>query len=418
MRDMLGRGEAVTVTEALRLLKENVVFRNSSEEILIEEAYGRVLSEDIISPDNLPGFNRSTVDGFAVIASDTFGATESMPAYLEVKGEVLMGEEPSFGLKKGEAVRIATGGMLPDGADAVVMLEHVQFLDGKLIEVLKPVTPKENIISFDEDVRSGEVILEKGKRLRPQDVAALAGVGIIRIRVYKKPIISIISTGDEIVPASSPVRPGKVRDINSYNLAGLITLSGGKAVKKGIFRDIYDEIREVLKESLSESDMVIITGGSSVGARDLTEEVINSLGSPGVLFHGVNLKPGKPTIGAVIDGIPVLGLPGHPAAVSVCFELFASPLIAFLSGERKRVQEKNRVKARLTRNISSTQGREEHIRVRLEDRDGVLWATPVLGKSGLIRTLVYADGKIIIPSHLRGIEAGEEVEVILFQTPC
>lgn len=419
MKDMLGRGVAVTVTEALGLLEENVVFRNSSEEIMIEEAYGRVLSEDIISPDNLPGFNRSTVDGFAVIASDTFGATESMPTYLEVKGEILMGEEPSVRLKKGEAVKIATGGMLPDGADAVVMLEHTQFLDEKLIEVLKPVAPKENIISYDEDARSGEVILEKGKRLRPQDVAALAAVGITRIRVYKRPIVSIISTGDEIVPAGSPVGPGKVRDINSYNLAGLITLSGGIAAKKGIFRDIYDEIREVLKESVSESDMVIITGGSSVGARDLTEEVINSLGSPGVLFHGVNLKPGKPTIGAVIDGVPVLGLPGHPAAVSICFELFAAPLITLLSGERKkRLPERIMVKARLTRNISSTQGREEHVRVRLEEKKGELWATPVLGKSGLIRTLLFSDGKIVIPSHLRGIEAGEEVEVILFQTPC
>lgn len=419
MKDMLGRGEAVTVTKALRLLKENVVFRNSSEKIPIEEAYGRVLSEDISSPDNLPGFNRSTVDGFAVVASDTFGATESMPTYLEVKGEVPMGEEPSLNLRKGEAVRIATGGMLPYGADAVVMLEHVQFLDEKLIEVLKPAAPKENIISYDEDARSGEVILEKGKRLRPQDVAALAAVGIPRIMVYKRPTVSIISTGDEIVPAGSPVGPGRVRDVNSYNLAGLITLSGGIAVKKGIFRDIYDEIRNVLKESLSNSDMVIITGGSSVGARDLTEEVINSLGSPGVLFHGVNLKPGKPTIGGVIDGIPVLGLPGHPAAVSICFELFAAPLITFLSGEKKRrLPERVTVKARLMRNISSSQGREEHIRVRLEEREGELWAIPVLGKSGLIRTLLFSDGKIVIPPHIRGIEAGEEVEVILFQTPC
>lgn len=416
MKDMLGRGEAVTVDEAIRLLEENIFFKSSSEEVVIEEAYGRVIFEDIISPDDLPGFNRSTVDGFAVIASDTFGATESMPSYLEVKGEVLMGDEPSFKLKKGESVRIATGGMLPGGADAVVMLEHVQTLDEKLIEVIKPVAPKENVISFDEDIKKGEVMIKKGQRLRPQDVAALAAVGITEIRVYKKPVISIISTGDEIVPARNPVRPGKVRDINSYNLAGLITLSGGIAVKKGILRDNYEEIRNVLKDSLSDSDMVLITGGSSVGTKDLTEKVINSLGSPGVLFHGVNLKPGKPTIGAVISGIPVLGLPGHPAAVSVCFELFAAPLISILSGEGKRLlPKKGKLKARLTRNVSSTQGREEHIRVSLEERDGELWATPILGKSGLIRTLVLADGKIIIPSHLRGIEAGQEVEVTLFQ---
>lgn len=414
MKDMLGRAEAVTVDEAIRLLKENIVFKTSSEEVVIEEAYGRVLFDDVISPDNLPGFNRSTVDGFAVISSDTFGATESMPSYLEVKGEVLMGEEPSLKLKKGESIRIATGGMLPEGADAVVMLEHVQPLDERLIEVIKPVAPKENVITFDEDIRKGEVIIKKGQRLRPQDVAALAAVGIAEIRVYKKPVVSIISTGDEIVPVRSPVRPGKVRDINSYNLAGLITLSGGIAVKKGILRDDYNLIRGVLEESLLDSDMVLITGGSSVGVRDLTEKVINSLGTPGVLFHGVNLKPGKPTIGAVINGIPVLGLPGHPAAVSVCFELFAAPLISLLSGERKKSLRTGTIKARLTKNISSTQGRQEHIRVSLEERDGEFWATPILGKSGLIRTLVLADGTIVIPSNLRGIEAGQEVEVTLF----
>lgn len=415
MKDMLGRGEAVTVTEALRLLEENILFKTLSEEVLIEEAYGRVNAEDIISPEDLPGFDRSTVDGFAVISSDTFGSTESMPVYLELKGEVFMGDRPSINLKKGECARISTGGMLPNGADAVVMLEHVQPIDEKLIEVIKPVAPKENVILSDEDIRRGEIIIEKGKRLRPQDVAALAAVGITRIKVFKRPVVSIISTGDEIVPVGSPVRPGKVRDINSYNLAGLITLSGGVPVKKGIVRDVYGEIRAIFRDSLSDSDMVIITGGSSVGARDLTEEVINSLGSPGVLFHGINLKPGKPTIGAVIGGIPVLGLPGHPAAVSVCFELFAAPLISILSGERKRgIPQKGIIKARLSRNISSTQGREDHIRVSIKEGDGQLLATPILGKSGLIRTLVHADGKIIIPSHIRGLEAGEEVDVILF----
>lgn len=412
MKDMLGRDEAIQVNEARSLLEKNVAPVNKSEEVLIEDAYGRVLAEDILSPENLPGFDRSTVDGFAVISSDTFGATESMPVYLEVKGEILMGEEPSIKLKKEETVRIATGGMLPDGADAVVMFEHVQFLDERLIEVFKPVAPGENVISSDEDIRKGELVLEKGHRLRPQDVAALAAIGITKVKVYKKPIVSIISTGDEIIPPDSPIRPGKVRDVNSFNLAGLIAISGGVAVKKGIFRDVYEEIFRVLKESLSESDMVIITGGSSVGVRDLTETVINSLGSPGVLFHGINLKPGKPTIGAVIGGIPVMGLPGHPAAVTVCFELFVEPLIRLLSGERRRgFSEKASITAKLAKNISSTQGREEHVRVRLEERDGELWAIPILGKSGLIRTLVLADGKIIIPSHLRGIESGQEVEV-------
>jgi len=414
MKDMLGREEAVTVDKGRLLLLENIVFRTGTEELPIEEAYERVAAEDIISPENLPGFNRSTVDGFAVIASDTFGSTESMPAYLEIGGEVLMGEEPRLKITAGKAIRIATGGMLPEGADAVVMLENVQFLEG-MIEVLKPVAPGENVISADEDVKKGELIIRKGMRLRPQDIAALAAVGIIRVRVYRKPRVSIISTGDEIIPASSPARPGKVRDINSYNLAGLVLRSGGIPIKKGIFRDVYEDIKNIMEESLKDSDMILITGGSSVGLKDLTEGVINSLGSPGVLFHGLNLRPGKPTIGAVIEGIPVIGLPGHPAAVSVCFELFVEPLMAFLSGENKRdLPQKVKLKARLSRNLSSVQGREEHVRVRIEDREGELWAEPVLGKSGLIRTLVMADGKITIPSHIRGIEAGEVVEVTLF----
>lgn len=415
MKDMLGREEAVTVEKARRLLMENIILESGIEEIDIEDAYGRVLAEDIVSPEDLPGFYRSTVDGFAVNASDTFGATESLPVYLEVSGEILMGEEPDFKLKKGEASRIATGGMLPEGADAVVMFEHVQPIDERLIEILRPVAPGENVISPDEDIKKGEVIINKGRRLRPQDIAALASVGITMIKAYKKPRVSIISTGDEIIPATSQTRPGKIRDINSYNLAGLVNLSGGIPKKKGIFRDIYEDIRMAVEESLRDSEIVVITGGSSVGIKDLTERVINSLGSPGVLFHGVNLKPGKPTIGAVINGIPVLGLPGHPAAVTVCFELFVKPLISLLSGEKKRgLPEVIKVKARLTKNISSSLGREEHVRVRVEEKNGELWATPILGKSGLIKTLVLADGEITIPSHLRGIEAGDEVDVTLF----
>lgn len=413
---MLGREEIVSVSEAReRISKHLVVKEPNSVRIPIDDAYHRVLSEEVTSPEDLPAFSRSTVDGFAVRASDTFGASEGIPAYLTVKHEILMGEEPGFELEKGSVARIATGGMLPRGADAVVMLEHAQFVDANLIEVMKPVAPLDNVISAGEDVRKGETILRGGSVLRPQDVAALAGIGLSHVMVYERPGVSIISTGDEIVPAGSPVRPGQVRDVNSFSLAGFILENGGLPLKRGIIKDIYEEIRDVVQTSLRESDMVLITGGSSVGAKDMTARIINSLGKPGVLFHGVSLKPGKPTIGAVVDGVPVFGLPGHPAAVAVCFELFVSPVLRALTGRReKEIFPKRSLRARMARNISSSVGREEHVRVALEEKEGELWAVPVLGKSGLIRTLVKADGTIVIPAHVRGIEEGETVEVALF----
>ncbi|HXX57827.1 MAG TPA: gephyrin-like molybdotransferase Glp [Thermodesulfovibrionales bacterium] len=413
---MLGRESAVSVPEARERMTRHVIAGEPPSVLTtLDKAYQRILSEDVFSPEDLPGFSRSTVDGFAVTSSDTFGATEGLPAYLNVSHEILMGEEPSFRLLKGTASKIATGGMLPQGADAVVMLEHAQYADGGLIEVLKPVAPRENVISAGEDMKKGEVLLRKGHQLRSQDIAALAGVGIEEVKVYEKPKVSIILTGDEIVPLGRAVRPGQVRDMNSFTLAGLIRKNGGIPVKKGICKDVYEEIRNVVRESLDDSDMVLITGGSSVGTKDMTAEIIEGLGSPGVLFHGVTLKPGKPTIGAVVDGTPVFGLPGHPAAVAVCFEVFILPVLRMLTGrEEKEYQGQKRIRVRLARNISSSVGREEHVRIALEERDNELWAVPVLGKSGLIRTLVKADGTIVIPAPVRGLEEGEMVDVVLF----
>ncbi len=418
MKDMLGREELVTVEEALDLLlRHSPSFKSPAEVILpIDKAYGMIISRDIISPEDLPSFSRSTVDGFAVNSADTFGATEGLPSYLNITAEILMGGKPDFVLKKGECAKIATGGMLPEGADSVVMYEHTQRADETMIEVLKPVSPAENVIQAGEDARKDECILKKGRRLRPQDIGALAGLGITDIWVYEKPGVSIISTGDEIVPADKPVMPGQVRDINSYTLSGLISDAGGTPLSKGIFSDGYEIIRDAVEKSLKDSDMVLISGGSSVGARDMTAGVINDLGAPGVLFHGVSLKPGKPMIGGVIDGVPVFGLPGHPAAVNVCFEIFIRPVLKIQSGcvENSSVREKKIVNARMAKNVSSSPGREEHIGVALEERDGELWAIPLLGKSGLITTLTKADGTAVIPLRKSGIQEGEFVEVRLF----
>ncbi len=417
MKDLLGREEAVTVEKALSLLLEQALQLPSIESTGIENAYGRVLSADVISPENLPGFNRSTMDGYAVDSTDTFGASDSMPAYLTVAGEVHMGTKPGFSLTRGEAAVIPTGGMLPDGADAVVMYEHTNRVGEDILEVMKAVAPNENVILADEDVKEGEVILRAGQRLRPQDIGALAGLGILDVEVFRRPVIAIISTGDEVVPPGKTRTAGEVRDINSYNLAGLIMRSGGIPLKKGIISDDFDHLRETVRESMQEAQMVLISGGSSVGTRDYTSKVIDELGPPGILFHGVSIKPGKPLIGGMVNGIPLFGLPGHPAAVTVCFETFIEPLLKKISGEKRRknlLPPGRIIRAFFGRNLSSSTGREDHVRVALELRDNGLWARPILGKSGLIRTLVNADGTVIIPLNKNGIYEGETVEVNLF----
>lgn len=399
--------------DALKLILGNVKFRSLPVEIVsLEDAYNRVTYEEILSPEDLPGFNRSTVDGFAVRAVDTFGAKEGMPAYLNVKGEIPMGAIPEFSISQGECASIATGGMLPEGADAVVMIEHVNVISKDLIEVLRAVSPWENVIFRDEDVKKGEIVLGAGKRLKSQDIGALAGLGITEVSVVKKPTVSIILTGDEIIPHSEKVSPGQVRDVNSFTLAGLSLKAGANPLKMGIVRDSYDEIKATVEKAFRMSDIILITGGTSAGVKDMSAMVIDELGSPGVIFHGVSMKPGKPIIGGVCDGKPVFGLPGHPVAVYICFELFVKPVIEHMLGLDER-KVKRIVKAKISRNLHSQAGREDFIRVSLEERDGQLWATPLLSKSGLIMSLVRADGILHIPAELLGFQEGDEVLVEL-----
>ncbi|MBI4689099.1 MAG: molybdopterin molybdotransferase MoeA [Nitrospirae bacterium] len=414
---MLGREDVITVEKALELIFNNLtpIFPSETKPG-IEASYNRILSRDILSPEDLPQFSRSTVDGFAVNSSDTFGAAEGLPSYLNLGGEIFMGEKPSFGIKGGTTAKIPTGGMLPDGADAVVMIENTNRIDERLIEIMRPVAPMENVIRAGEDIKEGEMILKKGHCIRPQDVAALAGLGITEVFVYERPAVSIISTGDEIVSARSEIKPGQIRDMNSFNLAGLISEAGGIPIMRGIFRDEFGDIKNAARESLKDSAMVLIIGGSSVGTRDVTEAVIKALGEPGVLFHGVAIKPGKPMIGGIISNKPVFGLPGHPAAIPICFEQFVKPTLRRLTGiSGKGFRDKKIIiKARMVKNIASSMGREDHIRVRLEERNNEIWAIPILGKSGLIKTLVEADGIVVIPLRKLGVEQGEIVEVRLF----
>ncbi len=416
-KDMLGRGEAVSADEALERLLALPVSELQSEEIPIEKAYSRILSSGIVSSEDMPGFRRSTMDGYAVKASDTFGCSETVPAYLKLSGEVRMGENTDANVCDGEAVSIPTGGMVPEGADAVVMFEQVQKSSDDMIEVLKSVAPGENIVQAGEDVKKGSSILNRHHLLRPQDIAALAGLGVILVNVFKKPLVGIVSTGDEIIPPDKLPKPGQVKDINSYNLAGLINDTGGVPKKYGIYPDKYDVLNDIIKKAIDECDMVLVSGGSSVGTRDMTADIINALEENGVLFHGVAVKPGKPLIGGYVKGTPVFGLPGHPAAVTVSFLNFVEPVLKKIAGIKVQYKKDlvHTVEAQLTKNLSSAPGREDHIRVALVEKDGVLFAEPVLGKSGLISTLVKADGIVTVPDKSQGMGRGETVKVRVFK---
>ncbi len=401
--------------EALKLVISNLKKANiPSERLKIEDCYGRIAAVDIVSPEDLPAFPRSTVDGYALNSADTFGASESFPAYVALKYDIAMGAVPDCKVEKLESARIPTGGMLPSGADAVVMLEHAQIVSDEMIEVTKSIAPGENVIQKGEDLSINEIMIRKGSKLRTQDIGALAGVGITELVVFKKPLVSVISSGDEIVAHDMPVNLGQIRDINSFMLMGMINDCGGIAIKKGIFRDEYEILKDILMKSLSDSDMVLISGGTSAGTKDMVAEIINDIGTPGVLFHGLSLKPGKPMIGGAINNTPIFGLPGHPVAVAVCFDLFIRPVLNVLSGLNNDKFENKTITAKMAKNIASAAGREDHIRVFIENKDGKFIAHPILGKSGLISVLLKAEGTVIIPRNKMGLDAGDEVIVRIF----
>jgi len=396
----------------------NLIYDHLSKDIRIEElataeSLDRVLTERLTATSSLPSFPRSTMDGYAVRAADTFGASESLPAYLSVIGEVAMGQESLLSINTAQAAITYTGAMIPPGADAVVMIERTQKLDDTSIEVLRAVAPGENILNIGEDVKSGEVLFEAGHILRPQDIGGLMALGITRVKVAAKPRVAIISTGDEVISPELTPGPGQIRDVNTYAVAGLVTRSGGIPLPQGIIRDDYEALASAARAGLDAADILVISAGSSVSTRDLSAKVLNNLGQPGVLVHGVSVKPGKPTILGVCNGKPVLGLPGNPASAMVIAGLFLTPLIRKIQGVI-RAPAVQRVTARLSYNISSVPGREDYVQVRVTERDEELWAEPVFGKSNLIYALVKSDGMIRVPLNSSGIHKGELVEVELF----
>ena len=400
-------------TEALEVMLEHLPSVVGEESISTADALDRVLAEKLTAQSPLPSFVRSTMDGYAVRSCDTYGATEGLPAYLAVVGEVPMARESGLEIGSGQTAVIYTGGMVPPGADSVVMVEQTQKLDASNIEVLRAVAPGENVIGIGEDVKEGEPLFETGHVLRPQDLGGLMALGITSVKVASRPRVAIVSTGDEIIPPHMAPGPGQIRDINTYTIAGLVTRAGGIPVPHGIVNDEYESLFTAARAALESSDVLVISAGSSVSTRDLTAEVVNNLGKPGVVVHGVALKPGKPTILGVCDGKPVLGLPGNPVSAMVVAGLFLIPLLSRMQGDLTPPVPRC-VNATLTRNVPSAPGREDYIPVRLVERDGEIWAEPVFGKSNLIYTLVKADGKIRVPLDSNGLHQGKPVSVELF----
>jgi len=339
-------------------------FPVESEKIPVSEAFSRVLARDLIAKKDMPGFKRATMDGYAVAASSTFGASESGPAWLEIAGTIPMGSIPDFTLTAGQAVKISTGGMLPEGADSVVMVEHTQQIDELSVEIYKSVAPLQHVIDASEDFAKQETVLSRGIFIRPQEEGLAAGLGFAQVEAYKIPKVGIISTGDEIIPIEEEPEPGKIRDINSYALSGFIREAHAIPVCYGIIKDDPKALKNAVEKALEETDMVLISGGSSVGTRDFTIDVLSSLQDTDILVHGMSVSPGKPTILARAGKKPVWGLPGQVVSAMVVLKIVVIPFLNRLKG-LESLDRTIRVPARLTRNVSSAQGRRDFIRVRL-----------------------------------------------------
>ncbi|MBQ1549842.1 MAG: molybdopterin molybdotransferase MoeA [Clostridia bacterium] len=396
----------VTREEAVRIILEKIPEAAEAETIGLSEALGKVVAEDILSPEDLPAYARSTVDGFAVHAADTYGCSEALPAMVTYAGKVLMGEDEKRVLPKGSCMQVPTGGQVPDGADAVVMVEHSEDLGDQFRYMLKPVAPGENVNAKGDDIALGGVAVPKGTLIEPRHTAVLAALGISEFKVRKPLTVGILSTGDELVDYTETPKGTEIRNINSVTFAAAVEALGCNAKTYPIVPDEEDALREAIDTVRKECDFLIISGGSSVGERDNVNRVLASFGE--VYFHGVALKPGKPTMFAMLDGdVPAFGLPGHPAAAFYTFHLFAKPAIL---KRRGAIAVPRYVEAELSQKVPSNHGREEILGVALEDGKAV----PLPAKSGVVSVLSRADGTITIPRDLEGLERGAKVKVLLF----
>jgi molybdopterin molybdotransferase len=405
-----------TASEVLAIIKG--IPPLPGETVPIHAAAGRVLSAPIRAPEAVPHFDRAVMDGYAVRARDTFGASETLPALLQASGEIRMGELPTQAIQPGSALAIPTGGMLPEGADAVVMVEYTQPLDEQTIEVTRPVAPGDNVLRRGEDIEEEEELFREGSRLRAQDIGVLAALGITTVNVFRKPRVAVFSTGDEVVPVESrALPPGKVRDINTHTLSSHLR-QGGLAVSTfPILPDSLEALTAACRNAMEDHDAILLSGGSSVGARDFTLRILDAFPGSELLFHGIAIRPGKPAILGRIGQKLFWGLPGQPMSALIICQAFVMPSLAALEGVGSSGhwrESGTAVSAVLSRQLPSVQGRTDYIPVILSRDEIPQQAVPLFGKSAMISILARADGYVIIPEHVEGLDAGTEVQVHLF----
>lgn len=403
--------KVISIAEAIEVMKQEFNQQLQMEAVKTEDAVGRICAQDITSEEAIPGFTRSTVDGYAVNAKDVFGASEAMPAMLHFAGEILMGESAPERLEAGCCMYVPTGGMLPGTANCVVMVEYSNRLDASTVLLETAAAPLENVIQAGEDIQSGELVMHKGQLLRPYEIGVLSSLGIEQINVFRRPIVGILSTGDEVIACNQTPEPGQVRDINSGLLKAAVQNSGAVAKIYGIIHDDYEQLKQMVDKALAECDIVLLSGGSSVGTRDQTHRVISSYSDGGVLVHGLAVKPGKPTIIGKANGKAIFGLPGHPLACSIIFTVLVKQYLDSLSCFPSSDYGTSAV---FSTNYHKASGREEFLPVSLEMQDNRLIAIPVFGKSGLITSFARAYGYITIDRNKEGLLEGEHVQVYRF----
>ncbi len=404
--------KVTTIEEAARLFHQSLTLtRLQTEVTLVEDSLGRVLAVDIVAAEDLPAVDKSAVDGYAVIAGATFSASPNNPVLLRLTSLDPTSDSP---LKAGEAAYVHTGSPMPRGSDAVVMIEFTNKIGPETIEVYKAVAPRDDVSWRGEDVRKGEIALKEGTKLEPQDLGMLAALDLSKIQVYKKPVVGILSTGSELVSLGSEKRRGQVTDVNSIILSAIVRKSGGEPLPLGSVKDDLQSIRSRITEGLEKSDLIVVSGGTSEGQADLTVETIDSLGEPGVVVRGIAMRPGRPTALASVKGRPVINLSGYPVAAMVGFYLFGRPLLARML--RTAEDPEPHVRARVTRRVPSGSGLRSFVRVTVSKLGDEYVADPVRATgSGVISSMIRANGLLIIPEDVEGVDENEEVDVVLFK---
>jgi len=400
-----------TLEEARKEIAENWDFEIETEEKSLEDSKGLILAKDVENQIDLPPFDRAAYDGFAVRAEDTFGAEENDPVELKLKGEVHAGEDPEIEVKKETCVEIATGAVIPEGADSVVMVEDVDEVD-RTVKVRRAVSPEENISQRGSEIEKGEKIADKGQKITPQVRGALYAAGVKEITVIRKPQVAVISSGEEVVSPEQKLERGELYDINGPAVCDAVELAGGKSNYYGIAGDSVQEVKSKVSEAVSKNDIVITSGGSSAGSKDLIPKALNQLGDRGVVLHGLAQKPGKPTLMAMVEGKPIFGLPGYPVSALMVFDQLVSPYIREMAGFGR--SKRKIVDAKLSRKLLSARGRRQLAPVQIIEGEGELLAEPLKKGSGAITSLVESDGYVEVPVKKEILEKGGEVDVNLF----